>query len=231
VANPATLATLRTRCRQRADKVNSTFVSDAEVNELINQAISELHGILVTFYEDYVLTTASLTITENVEYTALPTDIFKPLAVFLTDTAGNRYKLNRFNLEDLAPSSQSSWPWSASPATYAYRVAGNRVYWYPKPISAATAEIWYAPQFTRLVADGDVINVAYVDGWDEFIVNDVAMKIRLKEEGDANSHMQMKAAFLQRLKDEAASRDAFRPMRVVDVERIGYNPDSSGRVM
>jgi hypothetical protein len=49
---PITLSDLRTRTRQRADMVNSTFVSDAELTGYINDSASELYDILVTRFED-----------------------------------------------------------------------------------------------------------------------------------------------------------------------------------
>jgi hypothetical protein len=218
MANPATLATIRTRCRQRADKVNSTFVTDAELNELINQALSELHGILVTHFQDYVLTTSSLTITAGVEYTALPTTFFKSLAIFKLEGT-QRYRLERFNIDDLAPFSEALWLSSNTGSISSYRIAGDRVYWYPKPVATTTAEIWFVPQIVRLSADGDVVGVQLVDGWEEFVVNDVALKIRLKEDGDAQPHMIMKQEFIKRLEIEAANRDAGRPFTVVDTNK------------
>ena len=44
---------LRTRARRRADMENSTFVSDAEIQDYLNSSISELHDFMVKSYEDY----------------------------------------------------------------------------------------------------------------------------------------------------------------------------------
>ncbi len=223
MANPATLATIRTRCRQRADKVNSTFVTDAELNELINQAWTELYGLLVANYEDYYATLGSLSVSANVEYTALPTDFYKALAIFsLSGAAGTtRQKLERYNVNDLG-AVNADYAYSFQRLS-GYRIMGANAYWYPKPQAASTVEFWYIPQPVRLVLDGDVISPQVVDGWDEFIVNDVAMKIRLKEEGDASPHAELKAAFIKRVQSESASRDAARPGRVTDVERCYYD--------
>jgi len=49
-----TLSQLRTRCKQQADMENSTFISDTELNNYINESIEELRDILIkNFGEDY----------------------------------------------------------------------------------------------------------------------------------------------------------------------------------
>ena len=48
-----TLASLRTQVRQTADMVNSTFVSDSELNQFIDLSYAELYDILTATCEDY----------------------------------------------------------------------------------------------------------------------------------------------------------------------------------
>ena len=47
-----TEADLRTRARRRADMENSTFVTDAEIQDYLNSSIAELHDFMVKSYED-----------------------------------------------------------------------------------------------------------------------------------------------------------------------------------
>ena len=44
---------IRQMSRERADRVNSNFVTDAELNTYINQSAYELYDLLTTVYEDY----------------------------------------------------------------------------------------------------------------------------------------------------------------------------------
>ena len=51
-----TLLQLRTEARERADMKNSKFVTDSELNNYINNSISELHDILIQAYDgDYYI--------------------------------------------------------------------------------------------------------------------------------------------------------------------------------
>src|SRR6185437_7428210 len=49
------LQALRLASQQRADRVNSNFVTLPEWNTFINQAMYELYDLLITAYEDYFL--------------------------------------------------------------------------------------------------------------------------------------------------------------------------------
>ena len=49
------LAQIRLKAKQRADRVNSNFVTDPEWDSYINQAAFELYDLLVTEYEDYFI--------------------------------------------------------------------------------------------------------------------------------------------------------------------------------
>ena len=60
------LNTLRDEARQRADQVNSEFVTDSELNGYLNNSWSELYDILVSKYQDdYFLTSTSITVTSG----------------------------------------------------------------------------------------------------------------------------------------------------------------------
>ena len=60
--NEVTLAQLITRSRRRADQENSEFCTDAEVVDYINEAIAELHEMMVNEYEIYYLSSYSYTL-------------------------------------------------------------------------------------------------------------------------------------------------------------------------
>lgn len=216
MANPETLATLRTRCQERVDKVNSTFVSTAEWTRLINQAYARLYAVLTSKYPDYYSTSANLAVTSGVEYTALPSSFYKATALFYLDGTTRR-PMEEFNLHDLG-SFANPWP-STSAIVTAYRLVGANVYWFPKPGESGTVELWYIPQVTRLASDSDVISAQVVDGWEEFIINDVAAKVRVKEERDPRPHWAANEEFLRHVEADAASRNVARAPTVVDVER------------
>ena len=48
MARTRTRLELRTEVRQRADMVNSDFVTDNEINRYLNESISELYDMLIS---------------------------------------------------------------------------------------------------------------------------------------------------------------------------------------
>jgi hypothetical protein len=84
VASVLTLLELRTRTRERADQVNSTFISDAELTGYVNQSAYELYDLLVSKYGDNYWASSSNITTDGVNETyALPADFYKLLGVDL----------------------------------------------------------------------------------------------------------------------------------------------------
>jgi len=217
-----TLAQLRTRLRQRVDMVNSQFVTDAECNQLLNTAGARLHDLLITADPERYMTTAPITLVNGTESYSLPTDFHTMLQLFATTGSGatlQRVPLRKFNLKEL-----SSQPSPYSLGTYAapvvwYRLEGNKVYIWPVAASVTgwALELWYAPQYVDMVADGDTVDYGVVSGWDEYIIDDAAINIRLKEESDVSGLMARLQEFEVRVVTTAKYRDSAEPSRVVNV--------------
>ena len=63
-----TLGQVRLFAQQRADRVNSQFVTTTEWNSYINQSYFELYDLLVTVYEDYYLAPPAIILTNGKPY-------------------------------------------------------------------------------------------------------------------------------------------------------------------
>ncbi len=196
-----TLLQLRDRCKEESDSVGQAFVSDAEWNKYINSSYSELYGLLVQVYSnDYYVQTPSAGYTFTTDginqFFALPPDFFKLLGV------------------DVQVSSPAQWV-SLKPFAFSDR---NRLSAFntPIPMAGQTVRLFYIPTLTALAQDGDS-TVSILNGWDEYIVIDAAIKGVAKEESDVSVLMSRKAAIKTRLESEAENRDASSPARIVDV--------------
>lgn len=232
-----TLLQLRTRALQRADMVNSQFVTTAEVTGLVNVALARLHDLLVTAYEDYYVTVATpFGLTVNKEAYDLVADcgivdFEKIICVFLTTGSGatlSRFKLRKFRTNELGRLNNPQLiVLNLAPALLWYRCMGNKLYLEPMAsggVSGWNCEVWYVPQAPTLVADSDTTDAGIVNGWDEFIVNEVAINLRLKEESDISGLMARQQVFEQKLEAVAQARDTSDPERVVDTEAAYYVP-------
>lgn len=93
MANEVTLTDLRNQSRQRADMVNSTFITDAELDGYINEGFLELYDLLTQkFGDEYFHTSFEITIGPTANVYALPSDFYKLKGVEIDQAGGG----NRF---------------------------------------------------------------------------------------------------------------------------------------
>lgn len=226
----STLATVRTTIRQRADMVNSQFVTDAELNGWINASYFELFDLLVAAYGDdyfvgqptdpYVLTTDGLaevyplpngTSTYMTPLGAIAAAFYKLLAVDL-QIGGDWQPLHRFSLGDRH---QGQNKLAYGRTVLRYRLQGNFIWFSPMPSASQKVRLIYVPRLLPLVADGDVIDG--VSGWEEYIVVDCVLKAKTKEESDVSVEIQQRNALKMRIEGISVNRDAGEPITVSDV--------------
>lgn len=214
MASTVTLAGLRTQVRQRADMENTTFVTDAELTTYINSAIQELYDTLVYKMEDYYTISGTI-VTDGVADTfTLPSDFYKLIAVDYL-LAGNLEPMERFNFQD-----RHRYKYNAQ--LLRYRIIKNSIMFKPRP-APQTITIWYAPAFTPLALDADTFDG--INGWEDIVVTDCAIKCLLKEESDVSMLLAEKAGLMERIEKVANNRDMGRPETVADVtgSRISYH--------
>lgn len=221
MATTMTLLQLRTAVRQRADMVNSTFITDAELTSYINQSAYELYDLLVEKYgDDYFVTLpAPQYTTDGIATTyALPTDFYKLLGVDLAVSMPDWWvtlrpfemaERNRFALRNF----QSFYGLS----NLRYKLAGSSIWFSPTPAAGQTYRLWYVPRWTELSADTDTLDG--VSGWTEYVIVDAAIKCLQKEESDPTMLAVQKQALVQRIEAAAANRDAGMPHTVSDTMR------------
>ncbi len=90
----------------------------------------------------------------------------------------------------------------------------------PLPPGGRTIRVLYAPRFVPLVNDVDVFDG--INGWEEYVVADVMIKVLNKEESDVSVPAAIKRDLLERIKDIADTRDIGSPSTVVDVYRSDF---------
>lgn len=218
-----TLATLRSRVRERADLVNSNFVTDTStsLDAFINASLDELYDVLATkFSNPYFVASTALTTVAGTSSYALPSDFYKLLGVDLPFN-GTSTPLKEFNFADRGryqlASSVGQLP--------SYRLEGSNLRLYPVPASVLAGTLWYVPTRPQLSLSTD--SVAYPNGWEEYAVIDAAIKCMAKEETDPSALFAAKAAILQRIAEAAENRNQAEPEKAVDVESC--DAELSGR--
>lgn len=214
-----TLTTLRARTRERADMVNSTFLTDAatSLDALINEGVQELHQLLVQHYgENYTVSSSSTSTVAGTSTYALPSDFFKLLGVDLVMSATETYDLKRFNWKERnIYKGASQWGALTLPQ---YSLEGSNLRVYPAPAGVYTLTMWYVPMLSLLVSGSDTVNFA--NGWERFVVLSSAIKAMKKEESDTRDLERELNILKADIIAGAESRDEGAPNQAVDQEAI-----------
>lgn len=226
-----TLGSLRLQAQQRADRVNSSFVTLPEWNSYINQSYYELYDLLITVYEDYYVAPRVLfNFTGNTQLYDLPNGqnysqapaLYKLYGVDLgLDSSQNAYfTLKKF---DFISRNQYVYPQLTSTLlgvfNLRYRLVGGKIMFIPIPSASQPCGLWYFPRLTTLLADNDIMDT--ISGWDEYVIVDAAIKALQKEESDVSVLMAQKEALRQRIQDSAMNRDAGQADKISNTRSVG----------
>lgn len=244
-----TLGAIRLKAQQRADRVNSNFVTMPEWNSYINQAMFELYDLLITVYEDYYVASPIQFVCDGTTYlyplpngsntflnanntaqTVTPPSYYKLLGVDLAlNNAVNAYvTINKFNFIDR---NRFVYPNTASTIygvfNLQYRVMGSNLEFIPTPSTGQAIRLWYIPRLTELLQDTDITTTG-ISGWIEYVIVRAAKYALDKEESDT-AKLDTEILFLKgRIEESAANRDAGQPDSISDTRSNGGWGNSGG---
>ena len=230
------LAHLRLSCQQKADRVNSQFVTLPEWNTFINLAMYELYDLLIAAYgNEYFMAPRARFQTDGSTFIfPLPNGVVEFQNINGEDFAAQPfYKLlgvdlglngnqnafvtvNKFNLIDrnkyLYPNSQST---QYGVFNMQYRMMGANLELIPTPSSGQTIQLLYIPRLPQLLQDTDVTTLGF-SGWLNYVIVRAAKYALDKEESDT-SKLDAEILFLKgRIEEMAENRDAGQPDTISD---------------
>ena len=231
-----TLGQLRLEAQQRADRVNSDFVTTAEWNNYLNKSMEELYDLLVSCFgaEYYVAQPYQLTTNGASQQYPLPDGSATYQLPNNGGTAPAFYKLLGVDCGVQSAPQNNAWltlkrfnflarnryvyPQIGSTflgiVALQYRVMGNNIMFIPAPAGNQTIQLWYIPRLKKLLRDTDVADG--VNGWLEYVIVDAAIKALQKEESDVSVLMARKQELVARIEEMADNRDAGEPDKIVD---------------
>ncbi len=223
------LSELRLAAQQRADMVNSAFVSTAEWTTFLNGSYYDLYDLLIQkFGDDYFVNQSSATTSGTTQMITLPADFYKMVGVDLLVSAPDWWvtlrpfefaERNRFALRNY----QSFYGLS----NLRYHLQGGNLMLSPQPAGGQTLRIWYIPRLAPLVNDTDIADG--VSGWLDFVIVDAARKALAKEESDTSALVGELMALKERIEAAAENRDAGAPQTVSDTASANpWSPWSGG---
>lgn len=217
MARSVSLATLVQEARLRADMESSSFVTDTEVGRLVQASGTWLYDLILSAWgERYFFEQSDVTTTASQAYVSLPSDFYRLLKVgWVEGGSTDPLRLEPFQSDeewsDAYWGSAASWSRTNPPR---YQVRGSDyLYLDPTPSSVQTLRVQYVPIMPE-IEDTTPVPFQGVHGWDEFIVLDVAIKLRIKEESDVRDLQGERQMQIQRIEGMAPRRDVGRTHKV-----------------
>ena len=219
-----TLLQVRQQIRQRTETENSGFVTDAELNTYINSSAKELYDLMISAYgNDYFCSIDPFVITTvmNQTHYDLPADFYKLLGVDLVLGANRIIKLRPFQFNE-RDKFQSGGYWSAVLGNDGprYKLSANKIQFTPYPGGSNTVHLWYIPLPADVAVDTDELNT--LNGWEEYVILDVCIKVMTKMDLDPSAYMAQLAKVTQRIEKMKEDRDAGMSFRVSDVNQFTF---------
>lgn len=213
MSDTLTVTQLITKVRERADMLNSQFVTDTEITGYIDYSYKELYDLLVESVEDYNLSSASFTIASGSNTYTLPSDFYKLRGLDdLTNPSRPRsvrkFAFNERNDFTVDGLTLSSYEYS----DVTYRVTGALLTLMPPENAAKNYLLWYVPKAATLSSGSDIADG--VQGWLEYVIVDAAIKCKIKEESDISDLERAKKNLNERIVRLRHNRDQALPEKV-----------------
>ena len=214
MAATVSLVDLRTTILQRLEKEDSPQLPIPLMNGWINDSGAEFHDHLVSAYgEKYSM--------KEVQFATVANQA--PYA-FSSIGAADFYQLHGLDVlqgaywipvPEFKFAEREQFQYPSAAATYAWRFQGANIIIAPTPKAVVQFKIYYAPTWTKLVADADTFDT--VNSWHELIVADVCIKACGRLDLPADLFMKQKVDMERRLNKLKMMRATSSPPRLVDV--------------
>lgn len=230
------LGAIRLAAQQRADRVESNFVTLQEWNFYINQALFELYDLLITAYANYYMAPTAAFTTDGQTFlfplpdgvttfqnqngqNFVPAPFYKLEGVDLCITNANNawVTVDKFNFIDrnkyIYPNSSST---IYGVFNMQYRLIGSQIEFVPTPSAGQIIRLWYIPRMQQLLLDTDVTTQG-VSGWLQYVIIRAAKYALDKEESDTTK-LDAELLFLKgRIEESAVNRDVGQADTISDV--------------
>lgn len=207
-----TLTNMLLDVRMRTNMENSTFCTDAELTEYLNQALAKLwRRLCQNAGQPFYRSSTTYTVTSATTLQALPADFYQVQEVSAV-MGGFTYSLTPFMAAERgALKSATVYTALGSPQ---YRVQANNIEFLPVSQSF-TATLFYAPAQPRLAVGSDVFDG--FAGYELAALYETCAIVNQKEETDPSFYAGQAAAIYADIDLQIAQRDAANPERVQDV--------------
>ena len=202
---------IRNRIRQRVNKEKSQFVTDSEINGLMEEAYATMYNKLVNTNENYFITSTTISLVAGTANYDLPTDFFKLKGIDISRN-GFLYPMNLVPW-DHRNKYQVTTSYQSTPIDYMFY--GNQIRFLPIPNAGFSVTAYYIPAPPVYVSDSTLIDG--VAGFEKYIIYSVASIIRAKEEKSTQDFDYKASQALQDMINAISPRDFENAITVTDI--------------
>ena len=218
--NSQSILSMVAMARTRANQQNSPLFSDQQ--ELIpwtRDSAKQIYNILVQRHIDWYTVQRPLSLSAGREAYALPSDYQQMNAVYMVYNNGSS-GLGTVYKEMLPQFQRADWgryAYTVSGRTWpvGYRIQASNIYFTPvSRIDYNNAiELQYTPQWSGPLTDWSPFDISLPNGWDEWVVLDVMIKMGSKANLNVAEMRKDKAEVEKRVLAGASSRTAEPPKK------------------
>lgn len=212
MARSRTLTNLIADVRTRTNQEASTFVTDAEITEWLNQGIAECQVRLgIAEGQPHFRASTTITVTSPTALYPLPANFYSAQEV--TATFGGA----TWSLLPFMPSERAALTSATMYAVYGplgYRIQAGNIEFRPATQNF-TSEVFYVPTASRLSAGSDTWDG--FNGYEMAPIYDACAQVMAKEESDPGFFIGQRDRIYRVIEMAAAHRDMSNPERVQDV--------------
>jgi hypothetical protein len=202
--------------RQRTNQEASTFVTDSEITEYLNQEIAELYARIVQAQGPaHYRSTGTIPVTAGTAlypFASYGMSDFWQLQSVEATIGGVTGRLRPFMQAEHAFFSNAGAIAFQTPIRY--RVQANQIEFLPST-TTFSAVVFYTPAPPRLVSGTDTFDG--FAGYEVAAIYGACATVLQKEESDPNFYMGQRDRIYRHIESVAAQRDANEPERVQDV--------------
>ena len=208
--------------RQRTNQENSTFVTDAELTEYLNQEIALIEVKLALEQgQTHIRSSQSVSVVPPTALYALHASFWALQEVTATANGVTTTLVPFTSAEHGALSSTGLFA-PYGPAMY--RIQGANIEFRPAT-EAFTATVYFTPVTARLASGSDTWDG--FNGYEMAAIYGVCASVMAKEDSDPNYFLGKQAEIYSVIAAASAHRDAANPERVQDVTGYGF-PTGTG---
>jgi len=195
---------------------NSTFITDSEITEYLNQELAELWSRLIQGQgQPFYRSSSSITVTSGTALYNLPSDFFEVQEVIAT-IGGVSGPLRPFMASEHGYLVNGGAVTLLPGFAVRYRIQANQIEFVPSSQSF-TAILYYSPTQPRLSAGGDTFDG--FAGFEMAAIYGTVATMLAKEESDPSFYVGQKERIYRHIDSLASQRDASAPERVQDVSQ------------